>query len=290
MHVARIISVAAIIVGASSPAISETITFDNYLSPTSNDLANNFAQTGSFTQPSYNQASGSGITGGSVVGYSGNDYRATAVYTPSSFSLSRQGSTVSQSLDLFYNGQFVPLAPGANAVRSFRLGLLSDNSAAFETVGSSSVYMDGVYSLASNQLLLVTRSQTGNGTLTSTALAAVTLSSDHWYRLGATFTNSGNGEIYYSGMFADLGPLGTSGPISMASWDWTYQNADMSADASAFAAFSVLADGGFARADNFNVPTTRSVPGPVVGAGIPGLGTILVGIIGLLWHRRKQFA
>jgi hypothetical protein len=54
-----------------------------------------------------------------VTGYSGQNYLATAVYkTSAPFDV---GDTVSLSMDFYYDAEFTPLAPGANAVRSFRL-------------------------------------------------------------------------------------------------------------------------------------------------------------------------
>ena len=140
--------------GRPDAAIADTVSFDNYVSPTNNDLTNNFNQTGTIsTQTPYIQSPTGGITGGAVTGYFGNEYQATAVHSQTGFNLSTDGATVSLAADLFYNAQLQPLAPGANAVRSFRLGLLGSVSSAFETVGNPAVYIEGDYSLALNQMI-----------------------------------------------------------------------------------------------------------------------------------------
>jgi hypothetical protein len=78
------------LVGGS--AIADTIGFNNYVSSTNNDLTNNFAQTGTvITQTPYVQSPTGGITGGSVLGYSGSEYRATAVYNKRSLISQTQG-------------------------------------------------------------------------------------------------------------------------------------------------------------------------------------------------------
>ena len=137
LAIAAIFAVFILAVGGSNQAfVSSVVTFDNYTSPTDNDLANYFNQTGTVTPSPYSQSPTGGITGGSVVGYSGTEYRATAVYTPSSFDLSATGASIPISLDVFYNGQLSPLAPSANAVRSFRLGLLDSKTSSFETYGN----------------------------------------------------------------------------------------------------------------------------------------------------------
>ena len=84
------------------PAIAASVGFDNYVSPTNNDLVNNFNQTGTIsTQTPYVQSPTGGISGGSVTGYSGSEYRATAVYNQSSFTLSTPGASVLLSIDMW---------------------------------------------------------------------------------------------------------------------------------------------------------------------------------------------
>ena len=132
--------------------LAQTIGFDNYVSPTSNDLANKFNQTGIIITPPYTQATAGGVFGGSVLSYSGSEYRATAVFNQNTFDISAPGSSVALSMDLYYNAHLQPLAPSANAVRSFRLGLLNSVDSAFETFGNASAYIEGDYSLTSNQM------------------------------------------------------------------------------------------------------------------------------------------
>jgi hypothetical protein len=57
-------------------ALATTVGFDTYISPTYNDLANNFNETGTFsTQTPYVQSPSRGISGRSVLGYSGAEYQ-----------------------------------------------------------------------------------------------------------------------------------------------------------------------------------------------------------------------
>ena len=98
--ISSVIAAVAVVVAAQQASAASVITFDNYVSPTDNELVNLFNQTGTFATPApYVQSPTGGIVGGSVVGYSGSEYRATAVYTPSSFNFSSPGATVSESLD-----------------------------------------------------------------------------------------------------------------------------------------------------------------------------------------------
>src|SRR5438132_2656262 len=94
---------AAVMAALLDAAIAASVGFDNYVSPTNNDLVNNFNQTGTIsTQTPYVPSPTGGISGGSVTGYSGSEYQATAVYNQSSFNLST-GASVALSMDMFYN-------------------------------------------------------------------------------------------------------------------------------------------------------------------------------------------
>ena len=270
---------AVVLVTAAQQSNAGTIAFDNFVTPTDNELANDFNQTGAAPTP-YVQSSTGGITGGSVTGYSGTEYRATAVYTPSSFNFSSAGATVSESLDVFFNGQLTPLAPGANAVRSFRVGILDAHTSAFETVGNASAYIEGLYSLTDSKIILVVRNNTGS-VLNSIGVSEVTLNTDHWFRLNATFTNQGNNQILYTGSFFDLGVDGNSSAALLTTLSFSFENDPMTSVDNAYAGFSALADGGIARADNFVIPQT---PLP---AALPLFATGL-GVLGLLsWRRRR---
>jgi hypothetical protein len=255
------------------PAGAGVVTFDNYTSPTNNDLANNFNQTGTIAPNPYVQSPTDGITGGAVIGYSGSEYRATAVYAPQSFNLSNAGASVSLSIDLFYNAQFQPLAPGANGVRSFNLGVLDAKTSAFETYGNASAYVNGVYALDTNQMLIVGRNTT-TSVQTIMTLATASLVLNHWYQIDAAFTNEGSNQIQYTGSLLDLGTTGTSAATSMATWNWSFENDPIATSNSAYAGFSALADGGIALADNFTIPS--DVPEPSTWAmmilGFCGLG------------------
>jgi hypothetical protein len=252
-----------------SSTIAGSVGFDNYVSPTNNDLVNNFNQTGTFsTQSPYVQSPTGGISGGSVSGYSGSEYRATAVYNQSSFDLSTAGASVLLSMDMYYNAQVQPLAPGANAVRSFRLGVLDAANSAFETFGNAAAYIEGEYSFTLQEMILVARRLT-SGVMTSIELAQVPLNPNDWYHLDAGITNQGSHQIGFTGSFFDLGPNGTAAPVLLSSFSWSYQNVPIANLDSAYAGFSALADGGISKIDNFTVPD--AVPGGLLG-----------------WWRRRQ--
>src|ERR1700722_14180718 len=162
-----------------------------------NELTNDFVQNSGFGGPTpfYQQSPSGGITGGSVTGYSGQNYLATAVYkTSAPFDV---GDTISLSMDFYYDAEFTPLAAGANAVRSFRLGLLASENGSFETFGSPSLYMGGVYGFDNDQMLLVVSSDSDHlsqGILVGKA----SLEPDHWLQLDANFTNVGSGDFTMS--------------------------------------------------------------------------------------------
>ena len=245
---------AAVIFGAFSPAAAFVVNFNNYVSPTINDLTNEFNQTETGFPPTpYIQSPTGGISGGSVTSVSGLNYQATAVYNQNSFNLSTPGASVNLSIDMYYNGQVQPLAPGANAVRSFRLGGLDSVNSAFETFGDASAYIEGDYSFTSQQMILIARSET-TGPVTSIGLAQVPVAANNWYRLDATITNQGNNQILLTELFFDLGPNGTATAVLLSTADWSTQNVPIANLGSAYAGFSALADGGISQIDNFTVP------------------------------------
>lgn len=228
-----------------------------------NNALSNLNQTGTVTPDPYVASPSGGINNsGSVIGYSGNEYRATAVYSKATADLTSPGASVNQSIDIFYNAAFHPLAPGANGVRSFRLGVVDSAYSAFETFGNSASYIDGVYALNTNQMLLVGRNTTNN-VLTSLTLSEVSLTANEWYRVESSITNVGNNQVRLSGSFFEIGSDGTSSPVSLSTWDYTFQNGSAADLASAYAGFSVLADGGISKADNFSIDGFASaVPEP----------------------------
>jgi hypothetical protein len=252
-----------------------------------NELTNNFVQNSDFGGPTpfYQQSPSGGITGGSVTGYSGQNYLATAVYkTSAPFDV---GDTISLSMDFYYDAEFTPLAPGANAVRSFRLGLLASENGSFETFGSPSLYIGGVYGFDNDQMLLSVVSDSSH--LATGGLAGyMTLQPDHWLQLDAKFTNVGSGDFTMSSSLYDLGSSGLASPQllgfyfangvgdpSLTAGSETFSNPDMTSPA--YVGFSVLADGGISRADNLTVPGI-AVPEPSTWAimllGFAGLGFV----------------
>jgi hypothetical protein len=78
--------------GSAVPVQAATIDFN-----TRGELANNFIQGSQFSNSTnfYRQSKTGGITGGSVTGFSGPDYDATAVYQPLPRSFSSIGTNIS---------------------------------------------------------------------------------------------------------------------------------------------------------------------------------------------------
>jgi PEP-CTERM motif len=268
----------------SHPANAVLINFDS-----ANDLANNFSQTGTFsTSQPYVQSPTGGISGGAVTGYPGSEYRATAIYNGATFDLSKPGATVNMSASLFYNGQLTPLAQGATAIRSFRLGLLASSNSAFETAFVPSVYVEGSIGLLPNSppnfglgVWNNTKSfATGTGGL------GVSVAAGEWYRVDATFTNAGVDQIVSMSMF-DLGQNGLANPTLLNSASFTAPNFTMPDLASASVGFSDLTGGGFSKLDNFEVD------GPVAPVPEPSTWAMMIlGFLALGWlaYRRKSGA
>jgi hypothetical protein len=241
----------------------------------------------------YNQTTTGGITGGAVSGYTGNDYFATANYNGATIDISNPGVTVQMSASFFYNGQLTPLAPGANGIRSFRLGLIASGNSAFETSFVPSVWVGGDIGLAANSppaLGLTAWNMTKSFSTSIGGFGAPVVVGD-WYRVDATFTNAGANQIVSMSIF-DLGQNGLGNPILVNTGSFTAPNFTMPDLTSASAGFSDLTGGGFSQLDNFEVDgplSTVAAPSPVVGAGLPGLMLLAGGGV-LGWWRRKRKA
>ena len=231
--------------GSAVPVQAATIDFN-----TRGELANNFIQGSQFSNSTnfYRQSKTGGITGGSVTGFSGPDYDATAVYQPLPQSFSSIGTTISLSMDFYFNDVFKPLAPGANAVRSFRLGLVDSGNGTFEKFGDPSLYVQGVYSLSLDQ---------------------IALQPDQWLQLSANFKKVGAEDYNISTSLYDLGSDGLAPPTLLGLGNYfangvgdptltagsnTFSNPDIANPT--YVGFSVLADGGIAKGDNLVVPGT----------------------------------
>ena len=183
------------------------------VSNTQGELANNFIQGSQFSNSTqfYRQSKTGGITGGSVTGFSGPDYDATAVYQPLPQSFASIGTTISLSMDFYFNDVFKPLAPGANAVRSFRLGLVDSRNGIFEKFSDPSLYVQGVYSLSLDQMLLVLYSQSDAFSQNIEA-AQIALQPDQWLQLSANFKKVGAEDYNISTSLYDLGSDGLAPP------------------------------------------------------------------------------
>ena len=253
--------------------------FNDYISPTDNQLARDFVQTSFLgANPNlYLQVPIGGTTGGSVTGYTGDNYGATAIYQPAALDFSSSTASTSLSLDFYFNGKFTPLGPGANAVRSFRLGLVGDPNGSFESTGNPAIYIDGIYSFDLGQMLLVGRSVTVG--MTSSTLAHATLSSNSWNRISVGFTNSGSGNIHWDTTLWSIGTSGDSTPSLLAQGEWNFQNTSIASDSSTNAGFSALTAGGVTKVDNLTMTnfTVSTVPTPpasilmLAGLGLLGL-------------------
>jgi hypothetical protein len=264
------------VMGIGAPASANSATID-FNSPTNNDLANNFTQGSQFSSSTsfYQQSPTGGITGGSVTGYSGPEYDATAVYQSLPQSFSSIGTAISLSMDFYFNDVFNPLAPGANAVRSFRLGVVDSSNGTFETVGDPSLYVEGDYAFDLGQMALVLRSNTGT-LLQSIEAAQITLQPDQWLQLDANFTEVGAGVYTVSTSLYGLGSDGLAPPTllglgsyfkngggdpALTAGSETFSNPDMANPT--YVGFSVLADGGITKGDNLVVPgAVPTVPEP----------------------------
>lgn len=219
----------------------------------SGELDAYFTQESGFngTLPEYFQSTTGGITGGSVTSYPGTDYSATAVYDPAiAFAT---GSTVTLSMDFQFDGNVTPLAPGANGVRSFRLGLLNSLSSFEAPVVTPSAYIEGVYSLTQDQMFIAIFSTT---TSVSTNIAGplFNVSSGDWYQVRASFTNVGNTMVSVASTVADLGPQGTSSPVTINTFSQSFTNTPLVTSENVFSGFSALGMGGVERIDNFSAP------------------------------------
>lgn len=251
-------------VAVSANAAVLQVSFDDYASPTDNQLGRDFLQTdaGGVSASLYTQSATGGVSGGSVIGYAGDNYFATAVYQPAFLDFSTPAANAALSLDFFYDGQLHPLCEGCNGVRSFRLGMVGSASGAFETYGVPSIYVEGVYSLDLDQMLLVARSLTASVS-TSIVLAEVPLAPNSWYRVDLDLTNTGGDNIHWESQLWGLGAAGNTTPSLLATGAWNYQNAAITTDAALYGGFSALTDGGVPRVDNLTLSNFTVVPVPI---------------------------
>lgn len=250
------ISVGLAAMALPSTGLATVITFNQ-----SNALASQFSQEplpGAF----YTQTQTGGTFGGTVNGYSGSDYFATAVLKDRTFSFGLNNS-ISLGIDFYFSGKLTPLFPGANAVRSLRLGLLGSQSSAFEIYGDQAAYIEGLYSITQNQMDIVAVDQTRSVVIVGSLGSFVPVAGS-WYELNATFLNQGNGMKTFGGTVIGLGSEGRSPPVSLFLGKQTLgissQN-DLSGQV--YAGFSALAGGGISSVDNLSVPGgTQDVPEP----------------------------
>ena len=263
-------------------AANVTIDFDSYVSPTSNQLSDQFYQSSGYglVGDFYHQNPTSGIIGGSVTSYAGDEYRATAVYQNAFLDFSQVGAKTSLTLDLFFNGQIHPLVDGATGVRSFNLGLINGSMGAFESQ-ESSVYVQGVYSIPSAEIILVARN-INDGSMTSIGLTQAPLALNTWYQIEVTFLNAGNSNVEWDIALSNKGATGMDAANVVTSAQWNWENANITDSSKLSVGFSALADGGVEKADNLKMTNmTNLVPEP------SALSLLAVGL-GVVLRRRRR--
>lgn len=226
----------------------------------------------------YTQSQTGGVSGGAVNGYSGSDYSATAVLKNRTLGFGA-GKSISLGIDFYFNGKLTPLAPGVNAVRSLRLGLLGSQSSAFEIYGDQAAYIEGLYSLTQDQMVIAAVDQTRSASIGGMMASFVPVAGS-WYELSATFQNPGNGMKTFGGTVLSLGLNGRSPPVPLASWKQTLGIASPSGLAgSVYAGFSALAGGGISRVDNLSVPgRAQELPEPS-SLGLMAIALCLLGTL-----------
>jgi hypothetical protein len=202
---------------------------------------------------------------------------STAIFKSQSFDFSNPGA----QLQISEYANVVANSAGGN--RLLQLGFVNENTSgmngnaglAFMSLRLSTVGSSGnVYSPAFQD------KQSAGSTVNTTLTPNVTLTPGDWYKLSGTFLNLGGGKFQVSGSLEDFGAAGLSTPVTVFTFaPQTFSNAEMTSDATVWAAFrSFHADGANAL-DNF---TAQAVPEPNV------LALWVIGVLGVGWSFRRK--
>lgn len=209
----------SVVTGASS-LLADTVTFDQYSSPTDNDLVNLFNLTGTLTQ-----STDLGIAGGAVVASGSPE---TPMFTRSFNPLDGLTTSVFLRYDLANSG-----GSGQSAF-SARAGF---GGTALEglTVSSSSAYFWGEF--ANDGELSVWSRDSGNGDGYNLLNTTAQASPGNWLKLTFSEAYLGNNEFRLSTTLENYGEMGTSAPTLLGAGSINVINAAAAADGSVFAGF-----------------------------------------------------
>lgn len=212
-------------------AVTETVDFNTYSSPTNNDLANRFLPGNGFQPTDFTQTTTGGITGGALV--TPPTVRAD-VLTYCATHRSSLNQLLEVSICFKYNASLVAATPGG-----------------------ASILLDGgdnrnlLISTANNRVMIQAYSYV-QGTAFPTG---TTLQNGHWYRLTARYTPLGgtfNDQVSAQGLLDDLGTSGTATPVRVGAHTATFADAALVSKATLQLSFTGVRNGGVELLDNFS--------------------------------------
>lgn len=241
----------------TAPLPAVVVTFDSYVSPTDNDLANGFQvqAIGNFAQ-----VTSGGITGGAVASEAGRGGYATY--------LTSQTRPSTLSISFFYSGPGVtPGFPGGGTTA--RLGWL-ENSSPLGTLSPATYFFGEFYTDGGFQVQNNNTGQPGQAAVIGLgSIAAPTLG--HWMQLTFSAIPVGPGNYQLTLSLADLGASGLDAPTPLFSGSTEVANALAAADTSMYPGFY-----GYYRAPFYDNFTVQPVPEAATTL-LAGLGAALAG-------------